>query len=527
MKVTRWPAIAVFLALFLGVAFTKGPANPTSEDIILGRTISSVVGVDSDLVSIWYCISGTVGGAGVADHEIILGNKSDKVAEVALTVTPVLAPQRSSTEDNDGKEKVAPPEVVQIETVLTRVEVPPRSVKTIVVAELSKVAGEFASVMVEANVGDLLVEHRVVGVAGRSQSNCQSDASEEWYFASGTTREGVREIISIFNPFADNAVVDMAFVADGRVRRPDAFSGLVIPPRSLLPIEITGVVTLSDVVSASITARNGRVVAERLLIFGDEFSQNGISVEAGTPSLAPIWVFPGGVDGSVSSAIQIFNPSEVDEASVDIEVYPDFTNLTFIEPVSLIVSPGSTETVVLGGDDASIISRSAYSLTSRIPSGVPHWIIVRGISGPLVASERFVLSDGSLPQMTGAGFGVDVVAKSHVFITKGGDDQIAIVHPADDRLTQLKLFAYSEGEIYESVPFEASAVSRKVVSLKQFGIPSNAVVQVVSSEPVIIERYLGSEQGGYWTRVTPEASSAMEPDIPLQEVHEKEIHSHD
>ncbi len=519
--------MAVFLALFLGVAFTKGSVHPTSEDIILGRTISSVVGVDSDLVSIWYCISGTVGGAGVADHEIILGNKSDKVAEVALTVTPVLAPQRSSTEDNDGKEKVAPPEVVQIETVLTRVEVPPRAVKTVVLADLSKVAGEFASVMVEANVGDLLVEHRVVGVAGQSQSNCQSDASEEWYFASGTTREGVREIISIFNPFADNAVVDMAFVADGRVRRPDAFSGLVIPPRSLLPIEITGVVTLSDVVSASITARNGRVVAERLLIFGDEFSPNGISVEAGTPSLAPIWVFPGGVDGSVSSAIQIFNPSEVDEASVDIEVYPDFTNLTFIEPVSLIVSPGSTETVVLGGDDASSISRSAYSLTSRIPLGVPHWIIVRGISGPSVASERFVLSDGSLPQMTGVGFGVDVVAKSHVFITKSGDDQIAIVHPADDRLTQLKLFAYSDGEIYESMPFEASAVSRKVVSLKQFGIPPNAVVQVVSSEPVVIERYLGSEQGGYWTRVTPEASSVMEPNIPLQEVHEKEIHSHD
>ena len=247
--------------------------------------------MDSDLVSIWYCISGTVGGAGVADHEVILGNKSDKIAEVALTVTPVLAPQRSSSGDDQDRKKVAP-EVVQIERIQTSIEVPPRSVQTLVVADLPQVAGEFASVMLESNVGDLIVEHRVVGDTGESQSNCQSDASKEWYFASGTTRDQAREIISVFNPFADSAVVDMTFVADGRIRRPDSFSGLVIPPMTLLPIDITGAVTLSDVVSAEVRARTGRVVAERLLIFGDAFTPNGLSVEAGSPSLAPIWVFP-------------------------------------------------------------------------------------------------------------------------------------------------------------------------------------------------------------------------------------------
>ena len=525
MKVTRWPALIVIVALFFGAILTKGSTNAAEEKVNLGRTVSSVVGSDSDLVSIWYCVSGTVGGAGVADHQIILGNKSDNVAEVALTVTPVLAPQRSSSESSVKKEKIVP-EVIQIETVLTSVEVLPRSVRTVVLADLPKVAGEFAAVMLESNVGDLVVEHRLVGTTGESQSNCQSDASEEWYFASGTTREETREIISVFNPFADSAVIDMNFVADGRVRRPDAFSGLVIPPRSLLPIDITGAVTLSEVVSTTVRARNGRVVAERLLIFGDEFSPNGLSVEAGTPSLASIWVFPGGVDSSVSSAIQIFNPSEVEEASVDIEVYSDFANSSFIEPVSLMISPGSTETVVLRGEDARMISQDAFDLTSRIPSGIPHWIVVRGIYGPPVASERFVLSDGSFPQMTGSGFGVDVVAKSHVFLSLAGDDRIAITHPSDDRLTQLKLFAYSDGEIYESLSFEVSAVSRKVISLQQFGVPDNSVVQIVSSESVLVERFIDSDQGGYWTRVTPEAFSAMEPEISLQEINEKEIHSH-
>ena len=517
MKVTRWPALIVFAALFVGAVLMDGSTGPEPEAETLERAISSVFGDDSDLVSIWYCVSGTVGGAGIADHQILLGNKSNNIAEIALTITPVLAPQLNSSESDSGESRTTP-EIIQIETVLASIEVSPMSVRTVFLADIPNVAGEFAAVMLESDAGDLIVEHRVAGKTGESQSNCQTDAAEEWYFASGTTREGAREIISIFNPFADSAVIDMTFVADGRVRRPAALNGLVIPPRSLLPIDITGAVTLSDVVSTSIKARNGRVVAERLLSFGDEFSPNGLNIEAGAPSLAPIWVFPGGVDGSALSAIQIYNPSEVDDADVDIEIYSDFAHSSFIEPVSLMISPASTETVVLGGDDSTMISRSAFALTSRIPLGTPHWMVVRSINGLPVASERFVLSDGSFPQMTSSGFGVDVVSTSHMFISTEGDERIAIAHPSNDRLTQVKLFAYSDGEVYESLPFEISATSRKVINLQQFGVPSNSVIQIVSSEPVLVERHIENDQGGYWTRVIPEASSAMEPMIPSQEI---------
>ena len=213
---------------------------------------------------------------------------------------------------------------------------------------------------------------------------------------------------------------------------------------------------------------------------------------------------------------QIFNPSEVEEVSVDIEIYSDFKDSSFIEPVSIEVSPGTTETIVLGGEEALNISRSAYDLTSRIPSGSPHWIVVRVISGPSIVSERFVFSDGSFPQMTASGFGVDVMADSHNFISSEGDELVAISHTSDDRLVQLKLLAFSGGELYESLPFEISAVSRKVINLNQFGIPADSVIELISSEPVLVERYIGSSKGGYWTRVLPAASSLSEPYVPLQ-----------
>ena len=108
------------------------------------------------------------------------------------------------------------------------------------------------------------------------------------------------------------------------------------------------------------------------------------------------------------------------------------------------------------------------------------------------------------------------MADSHNFISSGGDELVAISHTSDDRLAQLKLVAFSGGELYESLPFEISAVSRKVINLAQFGIPENSVIELISSEPVLVERYIGSDEGGYWTRVLPASSSLSEPYVPLQ-----------
>ena len=107
-------------------------------------------------------------------------------------------------------------------------------------------------------------------------------------------------------------------------------------------------------------------------------------------------------------------------------------------------------------------------------------------------------------------------------ISSRGDELVAISHTSKDRLTQLKLRAFSDGEVYESLPFEIAAVSRRVINLQQFGVPENSVIEITSTEPVLIERYIGNEQGGYWTRVTPKSTSASEPFVPFQEVIEME-----
>jgi hypothetical protein len=92
--------------------------------------------------------------------------------------------------------------------------------------------------------------------------------------------------------------------------------------------------------------------------------------------------------------------------------------------------------------------------------------------------------------------------------------KIAVVNPAPDRLTLLQLEAFSYGEIYASQTVEISAKSRKIIDLQQLGIPQNSVIKVVSSEPVSIERLVGSKTEGDWGNVLPSATSVTELFIP-------------
>ena len=109
--------------------------------------------------------------------------------------------------------------------------------------------------------------------------------------------------------------------------------------------------------------------------------------------------------------------------------------------------------------------------------------------------------------------GVDLAAKEHFAIAKDSEGQLAIVHPADDRLTLVQLYAYSEGQFYESQVIEVSASSRKIVDLQQLGIPENSVIRILSSEPVSVERYLGSKLEGEWGRLSAGASELVELEV--------------
>ena len=249
MKVTRWPAFFLFAALIISALITEEAGDVTPVEKGFERNQALLVGEETDLSSTWYCVSGTVGGSGIANHEILLGNPSNSLGQASITVISVLSPKQSNSGDG-ATERGGSPETLQLESVTSEIVIPERSIISQTLSEIEGVAGEYAAAFIQSDIGNLVVEHRLSGQVGVAQSPCASSASTEWNFAAGTTQTGTREIITILNPFPDNAVLDITFAADGRTRRPDAYSGLVLPPGALLPIDITDVVTLAETVGA-------------------------------------------------------------------------------------------------------------------------------------------------------------------------------------------------------------------------------------------------------------------------------------
>ena len=93
-------------------------------------------------------------------------------------------------------------------------------------------------VVVEIVGGQAIVSHEVVGQGDLAVEPCAADASTDWYFAAGTTVRGSQQFLALFNPFGDDAIVDISFVTDTGVMEPDGTQGVVVPRRSRVSIPV-------------------------------------------------------------------------------------------------------------------------------------------------------------------------------------------------------------------------------------------------------------------------------------------------
>tara|TARA_B100001113_G_scaffold331372_1_gene307664 strand:- start:575 stop:1264 length:690 start_codon:yes stop_codon:yes gene_type:complete len=217
-------------------------------------------------------------------------------------------------------------------------------------------------------------------------------------------------------------------------------------------------------------------------------------------------MFPGGMESEALVSLTVFNPSETEVADVDVEIIPDVSDVGYIEPISVSVPAASSRVVnfVLDqkGGDPSLIDAS-----TRIAKGVPYWVVVRSTNGVPIASERVLIASSEGNLSSGYSPGVSVSGEEHYLILQEPSGKVAIANPASDRLTLLQIEALSDGDIFSSQVIEVSAKSRKIINLQQLGVPQNSVLRIISTEPVGIERFIGTENSGDWGNVSPAASN--------------------
>ncbi len=365
------------------VVVAEGPAVDAS--------VLPVASHPSDLSSTWFCAGGTADEEAFADHVVTILNPTEAAMRVTVTAfagrvaPPVVTADvdGGSTDDEAAEEPTETTETTGTtetadggppEPVVREVEVPARSRRRMAMTDL--VSAPIASALVEASAGGLVVEHEVSSIHGHDAKPCATSASDEWHFAWGTTERDARELLVLFNPFPDDAIVDGRFSTEDGVREPVRFDGLVVPGRSTLAVDLGDDVTRRAEVAASITTRTGRVVVDRIVRVDEEGGDRGLTGQLGVPRPQLAWVYPDGYTSEdVSETFVVYNPGG-DVAEVEIEFRLDRPEEHGIpEPVDLSLSPGAHAVVDVRAD-------------GRVPVGVPHAAVVRSLNGVGVVAER-------------------------------------------------------------------------------------------------------------------------------------------
>jgi hypothetical protein len=255
------------------------------------------------------------------------------------------------------------------------VDVAARQQQTIDVGAMSE--AQYLGVMVELDGRGAGVDQTAVAPTGSSLTPCTNAPSEHWYFADGTTVDGVDYDLILTNPYPDTASVHLTFATASGERTPPQFDGFVIPPHSVRFVDVDGAGARQESqLSVSVDSLRGRVVAGRYQSFSAG-GRRGLSVALGAPVASTTWNFADGETGEgITETYTLYNPTDSD-VEAQLTVYP---------ATPTAVPPQTTTTVKAG--TASVINLATD--VEGVPAG-RHSVIVQvnsDDSGAAIVAER-------------------------------------------------------------------------------------------------------------------------------------------
>lgn len=372
MRPRRFPAALLVPAAILGAVWYDRDHRPEPDRAIEARLPGSLASVQFDRPVSWFCVAGRQ----LDGHEVSIANVGTTPAVGTITVFT----------DGVGGEPAPDPVVADI-------TVAPGALVTEALGGLLT-GGIHSAAAVELEGGETIVTHNVFGANGVDFEPCIDRGTDTWYEPWGTTVLGATLTLVLFNPFPEDAVVDVSFVTENGVREPRDFQSVVVPARSVLAmpvggtaapdaaqlleegeigedsLDLGGPITVAERVSTTVVVRSGRVLVERIqdLEPGDTDGLRGLVIGAPVSDVAETWVLPTGRLGDqVESRVVVYNPGQ-SVAEVDVEVVTDDPEIP-VEPFQLSILPRQAVAVDLDREPR-MAEVEGFSLIVRSVNGV-------------------------------------------------------------------------------------------------------------------------------------------------------------
>jgi len=448
--------VLLVLAGLLAAAIVLNGQTPdvASTRVDTGALAGSVVPPANALSTAWYCAAGTAVGGGAADEWIDIANLSPAPIKATITVYP-------GGEDEPGTRDV---ELQGYERVSERV------------AQVLETRNP--GVVVEVFGGPAIVEHELRGTATAdlAMGPCAHEPSRRWYFAAGDTAKGATQQLELFNPFGDDAILDITFVTDGGVQEPTDLQGFVVGRHSKVVVPIQDLVPRQDRVATQIVTRTGRIVAEQTHTFDGTDGRVGLAVSLGSIDTRREWTVPFGDAGpGVTSTLAIANFGMA-PAQVEVSV--------------LLPSEG-----VLAPETIDVPSRSVVRVDpgARVPAGSGYGAIVtaRGPT-PIVVEGFLANADGTETPGAAEGLGAPAPALKWAFAGSPlrTSSRITVVSRSTRPVTvELRAYVVGDPNSPHSAPAVVVQPGKQVqFDLDELGITPDQVLVVGADGPIVAGR---------------------------------------
>ncbi|MBW3557107.1 MAG: hypothetical protein KY454_09270 [Actinobacteria bacterium] len=408
----------------------------------------------SSLSSTWFCAGATGTPDGPADGTVVVANASHRELTGTVTVVP-----------SQGDPRTVP------------LTVGPRA--RAVVRQREIVSAPYVAALVEMDGGDVVVEHEVAGPLGLSTAPCASSASDRWYLAEGSTAREDTMLLALYNPFPEDAIVDLSFSTDQGRAVPSDFTGIVVKGGRMAVVNVGDHVRRRNHIATVVAARTGRLVVDRIQLRGG--SARGLSLALAAPAPVRQWYFPEGlVADGVAERYHLFNPTGT-EALVSIELALEEGAA---EPFDLTIAPRERLTVVANDEE-------------RVPRGVGHAAIVRSLNGVPVVAERSVAAAAPAPRVgTADTLGSPRTGRSWLLAAGGAtdtlDEWVIVLNPGTVAAT-VSIQGLAAGQLLPVEGLQEVAVPagrRVAVRLTDHVKREDLALLVRATAPVVVERGL-------------------------------------
>ena len=168
---------------------------------------------------------------------------------------------------------------------------------------------------------------------------CRSEGVTDWYVSGIGTSGSLTSRITLLNPSATPAVIDVNTWSSQGYLAPADYQGLVIPSNGQITLRLADVVVDASQLAVHVTALRGSFLGMALATVGSKASliagQNGVATEAIFGSV--------NTNEHATEIINLFNPLET-KSKVTLRLQlPGYT----IAPITTSLEPGTTSSITL------------------------------------------------------------------------------------------------------------------------------------------------------------------------------------